>query len=92
MRKQGPGLHCSINLNRWKSGKGECNMKTQTAILTKDEKAILNTYRKLDNEKKEAAAYHCNYLLKHEPRKEFDFQTLANLNLDGFLHEIGYID
>jgi len=71
---------------------GEFIMKTQTAILTKDEKAILNTYRKLDKEKKEAAAYHCNYLLKHEPRKEFDFQTLANLNLDGLLHEIGYID
>jgi len=67
-------------------------MKTQTAILTKDEQKILNSYRKLDSEKKEATAYHCNYLLKHEPRKEFDFQTLANLNLDGFLHEKGYID
>ena len=67
-------------------------MKTQTVILTKDERAILNTYHKLDSEKKEAAAYHCDYLLKHEPRNEFDFQTLANLNLDGFLRKIRYID
>ncbi|MCL2215195.1 MAG: hypothetical protein FWC06_08320 [Treponema sp.] len=67
-------------------------MKTQTAILTKDEQKILNSYRKLDSEKKEAAAYYCKFLINHKQKKEFDFQTLANLNLDGFLHEIGYID
>jgi hypothetical protein len=53
--------------------------------LTADEQGILNTYRKLDSEKKEAAAYHCNYLLNHEP---VDFQE----TLDGFLREIGYIE
>jgi len=63
-------------------------MRAQTEKLTADEQAILNTFRKLSSEKKEAAAYHCNYLLTHEPREELDIQDTLN----GFLREMGYIE
>lgn len=71
-----------------KSGKGNKNMNTKTVTLTADEQKILNSYRKLDREKKEAAAYHCNYLLKHKPKEEFNFQS----TIDSFLREMGYIE
>ena len=63
-------------------------MKTKTVTLTTDEQKILNSFRKLDGEKKEAVAYYCKFLVNHKPKKEFNFQE----TLDGFLREIGYIE